>query len=70
MWVRSATPEWTGLALRDVLAAAAIQEGALLEGTMGAVDGAGQMQPERREAIRNFAGYLSMAWHRISATVS
>ena len=33
-----------------------------------AVDGAGQMQPERPEAIWNFAGYLSTAWHRISVT--
>ena len=31
-----------------------------------AVDGAGQMQPERPEAIWNFAGYLSTAWHRIT----
>ncbi len=34
-----------------------------------AVDGAGQMQLERPEAIWNFAGYLSTAWHRISVTV-
>lgn len=33
-----------------------------------AVDGAGQMQPERPEAIWNFAGYLSTAWHRITVT--
>jgi sulfite oxidase len=33
-----------------------------------AVDGAGQMQPERPEAIWNFAGYLSTAWHRIAVT--
>ena len=33
-----------------------------------AVDGAGQMQPERPEAIWNFAGYLSTAWHRITIT--
>ena len=31
-----------------------------------AVDGAGQMQPERPEAIWNFAGYLSTAWHRLT----
>ena len=31
-----------------------------------AVDGAGQMQPEKPEAIWNFAGYLSTAWHRIT----
>ena len=35
-----------------------------------AVDGAGQMQPERPEAIWNFAGYLSTAWHRITVTAS
>ena len=34
-----------------------------------AVDGAGQMQPERPEAIWNFAGYLSTAWHRITVRV-
>jgi sulfite oxidase len=33
-----------------------------------AVDGAGQMQPERPEPIWNFAGYLSTAWHRIAVT--
>ena len=33
-----------------------------------AVDSAGQMQPERPEAIWNFAGYLSTAWHRITVT--
>ena len=33
-----------------------------------AVDGAGQMQPERPEAIWNFAGYLSTAWHRTTVT--
>ena len=33
-----------------------------------AVDGAGQMQPEHPEAIWNFAGYLSTAWHRIIVT--
>ena len=33
-----------------------------------AVDGAGQMQPEQPEAIWNFAGYLSTAWHRITVT--
>lgn len=33
-----------------------------------AADGAGQMQPERPEAIWNFAGYLSTAWHRITVT--
>ena len=33
-----------------------------------AVDGAGQMQSERPEAIWNFAGYLSTAWHRITVT--
>jgi len=33
-----------------------------------AVDGAGQMQPERPEAVWNFAGYLSTAWHRITVT--
>jgi sulfite oxidase len=33
-----------------------------------AVDNAGQMQPERPEAIWNFAGYLSTAWHRITVT--
>ncbi len=35
-----------------------------------AVDGAGQMQPERPEAIWNFAGYLSTAWHRITVKVT
>lgn len=35
-----------------------------------AVDGAGQMQPERPETIWNFAGYLSTAWHRITVTAS
>ena len=35
-----------------------------------AVDGAGQMQPERPEAIWNFAGYLSTAWHRITVTAA
>ena len=33
-----------------------------------AVDGAGQMQPERPEAVWNFAGYLSTAWHRLTLT--
>ena len=35
-----------------------------------AVDGAGQMQPERPEAIWNFAGYLSTAWHRITVAAN
>ena len=35
-----------------------------------AVDGAGQMQPEQPEAIWNFAGYLSTAWHRIAVNAS
>lgn len=34
-----------------------------------ALDGAGQMQPERPEAIWNFAGYLSTAWHRVTVMV-
>jgi len=28
------------------------------------------MKPERPEAIWNFAGYLSTAWHRITVTVT
>lgn len=35
-----------------------------------AVDGAGQMQPEQPNAIWNFAGYLSTAWHRVTVTVA
>ncbi len=31
-----------------------------------AVDGAGQTQPEQPEAVWNFAGYLSTAWHRLT----
>lgn len=33
-----------------------------------AIDDAGQMQPERPEAVWNFAGYLSTAWHRLTVT--
>lgn len=33
-----------------------------------AIDEAGQGQPERADAIWNFAGYLSTAWHRIAIT--